>query len=110
MHISTIKMIPPPHERQKILGAIRALLSWTGGDPGCLECSIFTEPDPSEIILIVERWRSEEDLRRHVQSDTYLKILELVELSQEPPEIHFYQVVESSGLDMVARIRKPRPV
>lgn len=105
MHISTIKMTPPSREKHKILGAFQALLSRAGGSPGCLECSFFAEPDPGDAILIVERWRSEEDLRRHVQSDTYRRILELVELSQEPPEIHFYRVVESSGLELVEGIR-----
>ena len=105
MHITTLKMTPPPREKHKVLGAFRAILSRVEGGPGCLECSFFAEPDPGEAILVVERWRSEEDLRRHVQSDSYRKILELVELSTEPPEIHFYRVVESFGLELVEGIR-----
>ncbi len=110
MHISTIKMTPPPREKQKVLGAFQALLPRIGGGSGCLECSFFAEPDPGESILIVERWRSEEDLKRHIQSDAYLKILGLVELSREPPEIHFYRVVESSGLELVEKLRVQEPV
>ena len=105
MHIATLKMTPPSREKQKVLGAFRAILSWAGRSPGCLECSFFAETEPDEAILIVERWRSEEDLRRHLQSDTYRKILELVELSTEPPEIRFYRVVEAFGLELVEQIR-----
>ena len=105
MHIATIKMTPPHREKQKVLGAFRTILLRTGGSPGCLECAFFAEPDPGDAILVVERWSSESDLRRHLQSETYRRVLELVELSQEPPEIHFYRVVESSGLELVEGIR-----
>jgi quinol monooxygenase YgiN len=105
MHIATLRMTPSTRDKQKILGIFRAIHTRTRGSLGCIDCTLYAEMEPSEAIGFVERWQSEEDLRRHLRSDIYRQVLELVELSTESPEIHFYQVVESAGLELVEAVR-----
>ena len=46
-------------------------------------------------------WESKEDLIRHLQSDSYKRILLFLELSPKPPVLEFYTVQEASGLELV---------
>ena len=55
--------------------------------------------------MIEARWENEEGLIQHLQSDTYKKLLLLMELSASPPSLEFLTVVESRGLDLVESAR-----
>jgi quinol monooxygenase YgiN len=106
MHIATISITPPSKKKQKIMDAFKVLGTLTEKSPGCLECSIFSGTMPGQPILVVGRWQSEEDLRRYLQSDIYRQVRELAGLSNLPPEIRFYGVIESAGLELVEKIRR----
>ena len=52
-------------------------------------------------------WNSKEDLIRHLQSNTYKRILLFLELGPKPPVLEFYTVHEVSGIELVQEARKP---
>lgn len=51
------------------------------------------------------RWKSQEDLIRHLQSDIYKQILLLMEESAAPPVLEFLAVLECRGLALVQTAR-----
>jgi len=56
-------------------------------------------------ILLDELWLSEAELQHHLRSERYRKILLVVEMAQEPPEIRFDIIVRSSGVDTIEKAR-----
>ncbi len=58
-----------------------------------------------EVLRFVERWRSREEMERHIRSDRYLRILAAMELSSERPEISFHAVSETKGLELIEGLR-----
>jgi quinol monooxygenase YgiN len=76
----------------------------TRREPGCLECSSWTDPDAC--IHYLEEWASEADLRQRVQSHRFLWLLTLLESAVEPPTVHFDFVALTRGLDYVAEVRQ----
>ena len=56
-------------------------------------------------MVILEEWENWPSLEKHIQSDSYRNILELMELSSEQPEIKFYSVADTKGIEVIERLR-----
>lgn len=88
---------------QELLGTFRFLMGSTRLDPGCEECTVWSEPDGT--VHYAESWASERDLRRRVQSPQFKTLLAVMECASEPPDVRFDFVTARRGLDYVAEVR-----
>ena len=88
---------------QELLGTLRFLMGSVRLDPGCEECTVWSEPDGT--VHYAESWTSEGDLRRRVQSHPFKSLLAVMECASEPPEVQFDFVTARRGLDYVAEVR-----
>jgi quinol monooxygenase YgiN len=61
------------------------------------------------LVVFEEKWRSDEDLQRHLRSEGYKTLLLVMELATTPPEIRFDTITGSSGVETIeeARIKIP---
>jgi hypothetical protein len=55
--------------------------------------------------MIDELWKCQEDLDRHLRSVEYGRILLVVEMARDKPEIRFDEVVRSTGIETIKRAR-----
>jgi quinol monooxygenase YgiN len=53
----------------------------------------------------LERWRSAEELHRHIQSNLYLGVLNAIDLANGPPDISFYEVSGTKSMELVVALR-----
>jgi quinol monooxygenase YgiN len=109
MIILTLKLKPPLHSLQGSLNTLETSRPSIEGTAGCLEFSVTVEVPSDGAIHIVERWESEADLHRHLRSEGFKRILDLMELSLENPDLHVFHVEECSGFDVVDQVRSNRP-
>ena len=91
--------------RMQILRALRALIEPIRVEKGCASCALYGDLQDANTIVLVQRWSTRNDLERHVRTPQYRKILEVLEMSSEEPEIRFDTVVETSGLQLIAGAR-----
>jgi quinol monooxygenase YgiN len=56
--------------------------------------------------MLEELWTSGEDVQRHLRSEKYRKILLVVEMAEESPEIRFDTIAESSGVETIEKARE----
>lgn len=92
-------------QRQQLGSALASLIGPTQVLPGCLSCRLFQNWENLDEFFIEANWATAEDLIRHLQSDTYKRLLLLVELSRIPPVLQFCTVQEVNGLDLVRQAR-----
>ena len=86
----------------------RALTAWAGPtavEPGCMGCEILQESLDALAFRSEARWRTEDDLLRHLRSKHYKRLLALMDLGNQPPLIEFHIVVDTQGLDLIKRAR-----
>jgi quinol monooxygenase YgiN len=57
--------------------------------------------------MLEELWASNEDVQRHLRSDKYRKVLLVVEMAVEPPEIRFDTIDHSTGVESIEQARTP---
>ena len=99
----TVTLRPPARSVQDLVDAFRFLMVSTRFEPGCVGCSVWTEPDGS--VHYVEEWSTEADIRRRVGSERFTSVLALLESAREPPHVQFDFVAATRGLDYVEEIR-----
>jgi quinol monooxygenase YgiN len=68
---------------------------------------VYETGDQNQTILYLERWRSTEELHRHIQSGLYLGVLTAIDLASAPPDIRFYDVTDTKSMKLIAALRSP---
>jgi quinol monooxygenase YgiN len=105
MILSFIKLIPQSEKRQAMIDILRTMEALTKIKPGCLCCCTYEQADERHAVLYVERWESREALNIHVQSSMYMRLLTAMELAGEAPEIQFYEVEKTMGIELIEALR-----
>jgi quinol monooxygenase YgiN len=105
MIISTLRIVTAPQSRAEVVRTLVAQLGPTRVQPGCLRCDLYQDVKDQGAITLVEEWESQADLDPRLRSEDYRAVLEAIELSQEPPVIHFDTVTRRAGLEIVVSAR-----
>jgi len=93
-----------PDKRQAAVEILMSVRTMTRLKHGCMGSDVYEQGDGQKI-LYMEKWRSKEDMNRHIRSDLYMRILNAIELASEPPEISFYEGAETTGIELIEAIR-----
>lgn len=96
----------PSKEAQSMMAALQLLLRDTRAQPGCEGCQFTSELGEVMVIRYVERWQSEQDLRRQVRSTRFATLAELIERGIERPIVEFTLPGGNRGLDYAAEVRQ----
>jgi len=107
MYLSLIKIYPARGWEQRILDVLDSIKGPTTSHTDCLGCSLAIEPGEAGAICYSEQWRTSEALEKHLRSALYGRLLEAIEHSGRAPEVLFYEVSGTLGLEYVERIRAP---
>ena len=107
MITASLRMVVPGRRKDEVIRAMRSLKGPTSAQPGCVDCRILEDADDAGVVLYVEEWGSREQLERHIRSDHYRRLLVIMEMSNERPDIRFDTVSRRQGLELVEAIRAP---
>jgi quinol monooxygenase YgiN len=104
--IERVSLVADPRKVDDLCGAFSSLMGPMRAERGCLRCELFRGWSGPNTVLLESFWRSEEELIRHLRSERYKSLLQLIEESTEQPLIEFFLVSQSSDLDMVKEVRR----
>ncbi len=107
MILSMVRIVPAPTRRVELLEVLHTVEGPTRAQPGCGMCHIYHEDGPDQAVLLCEQWESEAALHCHVCSEPYQRVLAALELSSQPPEICFYHVAVTQGIELIHQLRSP---
>ena len=100
-----VRIAPVQEKRDEVLDILLSMKGPTQAESGCLACWILEEFGEDAAIVYVEQWRSSAEMHRHMRTPLYARILQAMELSRTEPQVCFFEVVESSGLELVEQAR-----
>jgi quinol monooxygenase YgiN len=109
MITATLRINVCEERRADVNKLLRSLIEPTRVETGCLNCRLYYEKDNPNSLTWVEEWKTEGDLRRHVGSPQYRRILAALDMSDVQPEVRFDKVVETTGMQLIAEARKVKP-
>ena len=102
---STIRMFIPLEKQGEALEILGSMIEQTQFEPGCVSCRLYRGVEDAHAIMLEELWTSDEDVQRHLRSEKYRKILLVVEMAAEPPEIRFDNITHSGGVEKIEQAR-----
>lgn len=106
MIIETITMLVVPEWREDLRRAFSSRLGPISVEPGCIRCKLYQDAGDPNRFCLETRWKTNEELVRHLRSEEYRNLLILLESSKEPPVIEFHDVAETRGLEFVEIVRQ----
>ncbi len=109
MFHATIRMLIPPKRRGEVLEILSSLAERFRFDPGCICCRIYQDVEVEPMIMLEQLWASGEDLERYLRSEEFHKVLLVIEMAVEPPEIRFEEVSRSTGVETIEKARNAFP-
>ena len=105
---STIRMIISPENHRDALEILASVSEQTQFEPGCVYSRLYQDVTDEGVTLLEELWLTFEDLMGHLQSEKYRKILLVIEMAAEPPEIRFDTIAQTSGMETIEQARNGR--
>jgi len=105
---STIRMLIPAEKQSEALEILGSMTEQTQFEPGCISCRIYRGVEDARAIMLEELWMNAEDVQHHLRSNKYRKILLVVEMAVEPPEIRFDSIANSSGVETIEKARNQK--
>jgi len=102
---ATIRMTIPPQKSGEVLKIIKSVVELCRDYPGCLSCHLYGDLLEKNVLMLEEFWRSEEDLGLHIRSDEYRNLLMVMEMALKQPEVRFYTVSTSTGIETIEKAR-----
>lgn len=105
MILEHVSMAAPSEKRQEFGSALASLVGPIQAEHGCLACRLVQTWDKPSEFSIEAQWVDVDSLIRHLQTDTYKRLLLLLELGSRPPVLAFFTVEDVRGLDLVAAAR-----
>jgi quinol monooxygenase YgiN len=101
----TMEWYVPLGQTRHITLALHSIAAETRMAHGCVACSVTTDLSNRGTVRYTEKWLTEQDLRTQMQSETFGRLIMLIEDASEPPRIEFALPNQTRGYDFVAEVR-----
>ena len=106
MILSTSRMIVRPENRGDFLETMRGILEPTRVERGCMSYRLYEDAEDKNAFVLLEEWATQKDLDRHIRTDNQRRLLALMDLMSEQPEVRFNTVTHTAGLDLIENVLK----
>ena len=102
---ATIRMLIPPKRRGEVLDILSSVAERSRFEEGCINSRVYQDVDSEPVFMLDQLWVSGEGLEGYLRSEEFRKVLVVVEMSLEPPEIRFEEVSRSTGVETIEEAR-----
>ena len=106
MIIMTLRMTTPPDKLDKFLHALRLLMGPIRVESGCLSCHVYRNAESENELIITQEWATQADLDHYLRTDDFRKVLIMLELSSEPPDIRFDTIIHTAGIEVIENAQR----
>jgi len=101
MIIATIRIFANSGNFNEIIDILSSVKGPAEGKSGCISCFIYQEVNHENRITYEEKWEKQVQLNKHICSDLYRKILAVIDMSSQPPEVKFSTTSSTVGMDLI---------
>src|SRR5262245_33044671 len=106
MVLAMLRIKPLSGKKKEALEILQSMKEPLRLKHGCIGSQVYESHSEEDRILYLEYWNSKEYFHRHIQSDLYLRVLTVMELSQETPVIEFHEFSAAQGMELIQALRQ----
>jgi quinol monooxygenase YgiN len=103
--MTVLKMRVLPGKQRDVLEILESVKEDLVGREDCA-CGIYKQHGDEDTILYIEFWMKKEAMYHHLRSDLYRRILNVMELASETPDIRFHELEKTEGIELVFNLRE----
>ena len=104
--LSTLKMIVQPERRSDLLETMQGMLEPSRVERGCLSYRLYEDVENRNAFVLLEEWATQKDLESHIRTENQRRLLALIDLLSEQPELQFNTVSHTAGMDLIENVLK----
>ncbi len=104
MIIVTLRMTVRPGRRNDLAETIRGMLEPTRVERGCISYCLYEDIENKNTFTLVEEWKTRDDLEKHVRTDNYRRLLDLMDLLSEPYELRFSTESQTAEMELMLKL------
>ena len=101
-----VKIFVTASRRDEILQTLKWLMRRLEGEPGLEELNVYHGLEQQDEVMLAQQWSSLEPLEGYLRSAEFLRLLEVMDLSQESPELRIDTISQRRGLEFVEGLRQ----
>jgi quinol monooxygenase YgiN len=105
MVLASIRMVIPPKKHVEVLKILKSIAEHNRVRRGCLSCRIYRDAEEENVFTFEEMWRSEEEMKSHLRSSEFSKLLLVIETALQNPEIRFNTITRQGGFETIEKAR-----
>jgi quinol monooxygenase YgiN len=99
-------MLVRSERRNDLLETMRGMLEPARVERGCLSYRLYEDVENRDAFVLMEEWATQEDLERHISKDNQQRLLTLLDLLSEQPELRFNTVSHTAGMELIGDVLK----
>lgn len=100
-----IKMSVLPEKQKELLQTLEAILERVRKETGCVKANLYQNMENDRDFMLIEEWRSQEDLENHIRSDSFSVLLGTNSLLDQTAVIESHAVSRSLGMEAFLKMR-----
>lgn len=105
MIVFSLSVTVPLSRHADLVRSIGGLLEPTRVIPGCFTCRLYQDSENPSTFMLIEEWATQVALDRHLASDAGKILVAAMELSTQPPRVHFDSVSQRAGIEVIEAAR-----
>ena len=94
-----VRMRVSPGKRSEVQRIFRSLLEPARVRGGCLAFRAYQDIEVPEVLALIQEWASSDDLDRYMRTEDFRRLVAVMELASEQPEIWFDTIETREGLE-----------
>jgi quinol monooxygenase YgiN len=99
-------MVVRPEKRDNLLQTMRGILEPTRVERGCLSYCLYEDVEDKCTFILMEEWKTQNDLESHIRTDNQRRLMALMDLLREQPELQFNTVSNTAGIELIENTLK----
>ena len=99
------KIKVPCQECSKAIKLMNKIIRKIQSAKGLISCQVYRKIDDEDTLVMIQKWESSEVMERYIRSANYRVVMELMELSNEQPEVSFETVSGTLGMKYLNAVR-----
>ena len=105
MILATVRMTIAPQRRDQVSKTLKSMVRDTTIQPGCISSELYHDESKEAVFVCEQVWKNQDVLNLYLRSEDYRRMLVLIELADEPPEIKFQTISETGGIEVIEKAR-----
>jgi quinol monooxygenase YgiN len=105
MFTMKMRLIFPPSKTAEAINIINLVAGPTLADPDCVSFRFYREVANDDSLILWQEWETREALEQHIRSKDFMKILTVMDLATQEPEVRIQTLSNRKGFEFIEELR-----